>query len=70
MYRWGVAISFTLDVSVDSFDAAAQQAFKVNLAALLDGDADAMEIERRKEAFQAKKARRLERKAAAAEGAE
>ena len=32
-----IAVSFTLAVSVDSFDAAAQQTFKVNLAALLDG---------------------------------
>jgi hypothetical protein len=36
--------------------------------ASLDADADADEIERRKASFQAKKARRLERKAAAAAG--
>ena len=32
-----VTVSFTLGVSIDSFDAAAQQTFKVNLAAQLDG---------------------------------
>ena len=36
-YTLVIAVSFTLAVSVDSFDAAAQQTFKVNLAALLDG---------------------------------
>ena len=32
-----ITVSFTLGVSVDSFDAVAQQTFKVNLAAQLDG---------------------------------